>query len=74
MHIFFSVGEPSGDEHAAYLITGLRQRQAGLRVSGFGGPQMEAQGLESLYRLTDLAVMGIFRVIPLLGRCQLVSA
>jgi len=68
MHIFFSVGEPSGDEHAAHLITRLRQREAGLRVTGFGGPQMEARGLESVYRLTDLAVMGIFRVIPLLGR------
>jgi len=68
MHIFFSVGEPSGDEHAAHLITKLRQRHTGLRVSGFGGPKMEARGLESIYRLTDLAVMGIFQVIPLLGR------
>jgi lipid-A-disaccharide synthase len=68
MHVFFSVGEPSGDQHAARLIEELRRRMPDLRVSGFGGPLMEEAGFKSHYRLTDLAVMGIFRVIPLLWR------
>ena len=66
MHVFFSVGEPSGDQHAAHLIHELRRRVPNLRVSGFGGPLMEDAGFTSQYRLTDLAVMGFFRVVPLL--------
>ncbi|MCA9226477.1 MAG: lipid-A-disaccharide synthase, partial [Planctomycetales bacterium] len=52
MHIFFSVGEPSGDEHAAELIRELRRRRGDLRFSGFGGPRMEAAGCETLFTLT----------------------
>ncbi len=66
MHIFFSVGEPSGDQHAAHLIEELRRRQPQLHVSGFGGPRMCAAGYEELYPLTNLAVMGIGHVLPLL--------
>jgi len=66
MHIFFSVGEPSGDLHAAKLVTELRRRVPGLECSGFGGPLMEAAGCGLLFRLTDLAVMGILPVIPLI--------
>jgi lipid-A-disaccharide synthase len=66
MHIFLSVGEPSGDQHAAELIEELRWRVPRVRVTGFGGPLMEQQGCERLYPLTDLAVMGFFRIIPLL--------
>lgn len=66
MNIFFSVGEPSGDQHAAHLMHELQKRRPDLRFSGFGGPQMEQAGLDSLFRLTNLAVMGFFKVIPLL--------
>jgi len=68
MHIFFSVGEPSGDLHASKLIHELRGRVPGLKVTGFGGPLMREAGCELQYRLTDLAVMGILHVLPLLGR------
>ena len=57
MHLFISAGEPSGDLHGANLIRALQARYPGLRVTGFGGPRMEAAGGELLYRLTDLAVM-----------------
>lgn len=66
MHIFFSVGEPSGDQHAAHLIEQLRRRRPGLTASGFGGPRMERAGCRLLYPMTDLAVMGLLQVIPLL--------
>ncbi len=65
MKLFFSVGEPSGDQHAAHLIEELRWRQPEIEVQGFGGPEMEAVGFELLYRMTDLAVMGVFRALPL---------
>ncbi len=68
MRLFFSVGEPSGDQHAARLLRELKSRAPDLEVSGFGGPLMEKAGLRCHYRLTDLAVMGFLRVVPLLWR------
>jgi lipid-A-disaccharide synthase len=64
MHIFFSVGEPSGDLHAAKLVAELKRRLPNLECSGFGGPLMKDAGCRILYRLTDLAVMGLLPVIP----------
>ena len=59
MHIFFSVGEPSGDQHAAHLIRELQRRKPGVRCVGYGGEAMRAAGCELHYRLTDMAVMGV---------------
>lgn len=68
MHVFFSVGEPSGDQHAAALIRELRRKAPQIRISGFGGPRMEQSGCQLLFPLTTLAVMGIFAVIPCLWK------
>ncbi len=68
MHIFFSVGEPSGDQHAAELMREFERCVPGTRFSGLGGPEMQAQGLECIYQLTDLAVMGIRQVLPLVKK------
>ena len=64
VHIFFSVGEPSGDQHATHLIAEIRRQVPHAKFSGFGGPLMEQAGCETLFRLTNLAVMGIIQVIP----------
>src|SRR5258708_18744500 len=66
MHIFFSVGEPSGDLDGAKLVAELKRRVPGLECSGFGGPLMKETGFRVLFRLTDLAVMGFLPVIPLI--------
>ncbi len=66
MHIFLSAGEASGDQHGAHLMREIRRRHPQARFSGFGGPLMEQAGLESLHRLTDLAVIGVWAVLPLL--------
>lgn len=68
MHVFFSVGEPSGDQHAAHLIGELRNRLPDLRVSGFGGPLMERSGCQILFPLTTMAVMGVLQVVPLIAK------
>lgn len=68
MEIFFSVGEPSGDVHAAHLIAELQRRRPDIRCTGYGGPQMEQAGCRIDFRLTEMAVMGIAAVLPLLGR------
>ncbi|MBX3439284.1 MAG: lipid-A-disaccharide synthase [Planctomycetaceae bacterium] len=66
MHLFFSAGEPSGDVHAAQVIAEIRRRRPEADISGFGGCRMEQAGCRQLYPLADLAVMGIWDVLPLL--------
>ena len=68
MRIFFSAGEPSGDQHAARLIGELLRQTGDVRFEGFGGPEMRAAGCELLFELTDLAVMGFLRVLPLIRK------
>lgn len=57
VRIFFSVGEPSGDLHAANLIRRLKERDASIECVGFGGPKMEAAGCKLHFELTTMAVM-----------------
>ncbi len=65
LHVFVVVGEPSGDVLGARLMAALnRMAPHGVRYSGVGGPQMEAQGLESLFDYGQLAVMGLLEVLP----------
>lgn len=68
MKIFFSAGEPSGDQHTARLIQELQSRQPGFIAEGFGGPAMRDAGCDLHFELTDLAVMGFLRVVPLLAK------
>lgn len=63
MTIFFSVGEPSGDLHAANLIRELQRQRPGIRCTGYGGPQMQAAGCTLHVDLTALAVMWILRTL-----------
>lgn len=68
MKIFFSAGEPSGDQHAAHLIKELKTRHERIEVEGFGGPEMQSQGCHLLFELTQLAVIGFLRVVPMLAK------
>lgn len=68
MRIFFSVGEPSGDQHAAHLVEELRRLSPEFEATGFGGPAMAEAGVELQFQLTDLAVMGIVQVLPLIQK------
>lgn len=62
--IFFSVGEPSGDQHAAKLVEAIRGANRGLKTRGFGGPAMRDAGCQLDLKLTDHAVVGLLEVIP----------
>ncbi len=68
MKIFFSAGEPSGDQHASHLIQELHARRPDFVAEGFGGPHMQEAGCELHFELTELAVMGFLRVIPMLAK------
>lgn len=57
--IFFAAFEPSGDVLAARLIEELKRRDAGLRFTGFGGPNMAKAGAELLEETTEHATMAL---------------
>lgn len=63
-NIFFSVGEPSGDQHAARLISEIRQIDPELRIRGFGGAEMRRAGCHIDRDLTQHAVVGVLEVLP----------
>ncbi|MGD1038185.1 MAG: lipid-A-disaccharide synthase [Roseiarcus sp.] len=57
-------GEHSGDQLGFKLMRALRaQTGGGVEFSGVGGDAMEAEGLKSLFPLSDIAVMGVLPVI-----------
>lgn len=68
MRIFFSAGEPSGDQHAAHLIAALQRSEPQLQAEGFGGPHMRAENCRLLFELTTMAVMGFVRVLPMIAK------
>ncbi len=67
VRLFILAGEPSGDRIAADLVARLRA-QVIVGLSGVGGDELIGQGLQSLYPMSDLAVMGITDVILNLPR------
>ena len=62
LKLFILAGEPSGDRIAADLVARLKPR-VDLTLTGVGGHELEAQGLHSLFPMSDLAVMGISDVL-----------
>lgn len=62
--LFLLAGEPSGDKLGGALIEGLRALAPEVEIAGVGGPEMEGQGLESLFPMSDLSVMGLAEVLP----------
>lgn len=62
LRLFILAGEPSGDRIAADLVRRLKGRMQ-LDVEGVGGEALGAEGLNSLYPMSDLSVMGISDVV-----------
>ncbi len=66
---YIIAGEPSGDLLGARLMAGLAQRLGGeVRFAGIGGEMMRAQGLDSLFPMAELSIMGLAEVLPRLPR------
>ncbi|MBA6412740.1 lipid-A-disaccharide synthase [Parahaliea sp. F7430] len=58
MRIGILAGEASGDILGSRVLAALRERVPELQVEGIGGPLMEAQGLQSMFPMERLSVMG----------------
>jgi lipid-A-disaccharide synthase len=56
-------GEPSGDLHGSGLVRELKRRSPGCEIFGIGGNMMQAEGMELIYHIRELSVMGFVEVI-----------
>jgi lipid-A-disaccharide synthase len=67
--VFLVATEPSGDLMGARLMKSLKALAGdGLAFAGVGGPRMAAEGLDSLFPLSDIAVMGAIEILPQVPR------
>ena len=58
-------GEASGDQLGGRLLRAISQMTGGrVEFHGVGGVSMQGQGLNSLFPMTDLSVMGVAEVLP----------
>lgn len=65
LKIFLIAGEASGDILGAGLMASLKAEYPGnISFAGVGGMQMQAQGLQSLFPMEELSIMGLAEVLP----------
>ncbi|MCC5979394.1 MAG: lipid-A-disaccharide synthase [Salinarimonas sp.] len=65
LKIYLVAGEESGDQLGAELMRALRRAQPDREIAfvGLGGARMQREGLESLFPMEEISVMGILPVI-----------
>ncbi|MBO6282244.1 MAG: lipid-A-disaccharide synthase [Alphaproteobacteria bacterium] len=68
MKYYLIAGEPSGDALGGRLMKAIRTKDKKAEFFGLGSESMQAQGLKSLFNVSELAVMGIAEVIPSIPR------
>lgn len=66
--IFLVAGEPSGDALGAGLLKALRAEAPGVVARGIGGPGMVEAGMDLVFPYDDLAIMGVFEILPKLAQ------
>ncbi len=64
--VFISAGEPSGDRHAAAVVSKLRRR--GFQTEGVGGSNMQAAGAGLSSRIESLSAIGFTEVVAAIPR------
>src|SRR5213078_44499 len=61
--VYISAGEPSGDAHAAAVVSALKRRLPAVTVEAFGGPDLEAAGAVVLDRMERFSVVGFVEAL-----------
>lgn len=77
--IFLIAGEVSGDQLGGRLMAALKRRTGGrVRFAGLGGEAMAAEGLQSMFPIAEISLMGVAEIVPhlrnILGRIDQVVA
>ncbi|KAL2347624.1 hypothetical protein Fmac_001624 [Flemingia macrophylla] len=71
LRVFLVAGEVSGDSIASRLMASLKTLSPfPLRFAGIGGAKMASEGLESLFPIEDISVMGLWELLPHLYRIK----
>ncbi len=65
--ILIVAGEASGDLHGSSLIRELRNINSHLQFFGIGGDRMKKEGMELVYHIDKLSIMGFFEVLKNVG-------
>ena len=63
MRVFVIAGEASGDKLGAALMAGLRKHAGDVTFEGIGGDRMIAEGLDSLFPMDEISIMGITEIL-----------
>uniref|UniRef100_A0A2N9FMH6 lipid-A-disaccharide synthase n=1 Tax=Fagus sylvatica TaxID=28930 RepID=A0A2N9FMH6_FAGSY len=72
LRVFIVSGEVSGDSIGSRLMASLKKLcPVPIHFSGVGGSMMSRQGLKSLFPMEDIAVMGIWELLPHLNKIRL---
>ena len=61
--IMIIAGEASGDLHAAHLVKELKSINPHLEIFGIGGRKMKEAGVDVIYDIVELAVVGFVEVL-----------
>ncbi|WOH05783.1 hypothetical protein DCAR_0625204 [Daucus carota subsp. sativus] len=65
LRVFIVAGEVSGDAIGARLMASLKNLSPfPTRFAGVGGVMMSKQGLKSIFPMEDIAIMGIWELLP----------
>jgi lipid-A-disaccharide synthase len=65
--ILLVTGEASGDHHGALVVKALRRMRPDVRVEGIGGQELAAAGMQLIYHVRDLSVVGLLEILPRAG-------
>ncbi|MCA0994774.1 MULTISPECIES: lipid-A-disaccharide synthase [Roseobacteraceae] len=63
MKVFIIAGEPSGDRLGGALMHGLKARVPDVSFEGIGGERMLEEGLQSLFPMDEISIMGITEIL-----------
>ena len=65
MKIYIIAGEASGDIYGAKLIQSLQNKTSEkIQFYGIGGQNIISTGLKSLFKMSELSVMGFLEIVP----------
>lgn len=64
LRIALVAAEPSGDQLGAALMQALRKQHNEVEFVGIGGAAMQAEGLQGLFPMEQLSIMGLIEVLP----------